>query len=210
MAARKKPAPKASRRTPRRTPKKAAPVPQAPPPPDWAPAFLAALAATGNVSDAARQSGVGRRTAYDRRDAEPDFKAAWADALDAACDALELEARRRALQGVTRPVFGSGGAGVGTVQVGEVQEYSDTLMIFLLKAHRPERFNPPRDVKHSGDPANPVRHHHDGPLTDRIAHLEDAFLGAAAREEEGALPGDGAGEPVGARRDQGGAVPQAG
>ena len=47
---------------------------------------------------------------------------------------LEDEARRRALQGVEKPVFREGR------QVGTVTEYSDTLLIFLLKARRPEKF----------------------------------------------------------------------
>ena len=49
-------------------------------------------------------------------------------------DDLELEARRRAVEGTERPVFYQGG------EVGYVREYSDTLLIFLLKAHRPNKF----------------------------------------------------------------------
>ena len=43
------------------------------------------------------------------------------------CDALEAEARRRAVEGVRKPVFYQG------VICGWVGEYSDTLLIFLLK-----------------------------------------------------------------------------
>lgn len=101
---------------------------------DWASSFLAALAATGNVSGSARSAGVGRRTAYDRRAADESFAAAWGEAMETACDALEAEARRRAHDGVRKPVYQGG------KKVGEIREYSDTLLIFLLKGRRREVF----------------------------------------------------------------------
>jgi hypothetical protein len=69
-----------------------------------------------------------------RRAADEAFARAWEDALEQGTDSLEDEARRRALQGVEKPVFREGR------QVGTVTEYSDTLLIFLLKARRPEKF----------------------------------------------------------------------
>lgn len=80
---------------------------------EWRPAFLQALRNSGNVRAACQAAGIDRKTAYQHRDKYPDFAAAWQDALDEAIDALEAVARKRAL------------------------ETSDTLMIFLLKAHRP-------------------------------------------------------------------------
>jgi hypothetical protein len=72
---------------------------------------------------------------------------------------------------------------------------------------------PPRTVKneHSGPKGGsiPMKHDH-GTLCDRIEQFTDAFLGAAAREEKGAVPGDGAGEPVDPGADQGRPVPQTG
>ena len=49
-------------------------------------------------------------------------------------DAFQEEAHRRAVQGIEKPVY-QGGRLVGTVR-----EYSDTLLIFLLKGLRPERY----------------------------------------------------------------------
>ena len=49
-------------------------------------------------------------------------------------DMLEDEAVRRAKDGVERPVYQGGKL------VGHVQEYSDTLLIFLLKGARPEKY----------------------------------------------------------------------
>ena len=107
--------------------------------------FLAVLAQTGNVSAAAAKAGVSRQYAYERRAADPELRAAWDEAIDVATDALEKEARRRALEGCERPVFYQGH------ECGRIREYSDTLMIFLLKAHRPAKFRENVDVNHSGD-----------------------------------------------------------
>jgi len=81
--------------------------------PDWAPRFLEVFRATCNVRLSADAAGIDRDTAYWRRQRDPTFAARWAQAEQDAIDVLEAEARRRALS------------------------VSDTLLIFLLKAHRP-------------------------------------------------------------------------
>ena len=109
-------------------------------------AFLDELEMSGNVSRAARLIDVSRRSLYDRRAADSEFARAWQDALDAAMDALEEEARRRALEGNEEPVFYQG------KPVGRVRKYSDPLLMFLLRAHRPARF----DERHSEAGSRPV------------------------------------------------------
>lgn len=79
----------------------------------WVPAFLRSLAEDSNVSGACRAAGIERSTAYDERHANPVFAAEWEYALELGTGAMEDEARRRALNG------------------------SDTLLIFMLKAHKP-------------------------------------------------------------------------
>ncbi len=101
---------------------------------NWRATFLEILSETSNVTAAALAAGVDKKTAYNHRRDDPDFAEAWEDALDDATDALEAEARRRALRGVEEPVY-QGGKKVGTIR-----KYSDTLLIFLLKGHRPERY----------------------------------------------------------------------
>ncbi len=96
-------------------------------------AFLAALAETGNITAAAQAAGVGRRSHYLWME-DPAYRAKYEEAMDTAVDALEREARRRAIEGVVEPVFYKGKA------VGAVRRYSDTLAIFLLKAARPEKY----------------------------------------------------------------------
>jgi hypothetical protein len=111
--------------------------------------FLVELAQRGNVSAAATIGGMSRDWFYDERAADPDFAAAWDDALETAIDAMELEVRRRAIEGVEKPLIGR----VGKDQDGiitYVREYSDSLAALLLKAHRPEKYRERQQIEHSG------------------------------------------------------------
>ena len=103
-------------------------------PPGWQEAFLGHLRETGNVSAAARAAGTCRSRCYEWRRRDPAFVAAWADALEEAADRLEMEAFRRAVKGVGEDRFFQGSV------VGEVTRYSDSLLMFLLRARRPARF----------------------------------------------------------------------
>lgn len=111
----------------------------------WPGVFLAALESSGNVSAAAREAGVSRQRAYEWRRSDPDFASHWDAAIEVATDALEAEARRRAVEGTEEPVFYQG------TECGRIRRYSDTLMIVLLKAHRPAKFRENAAVEHSGD-----------------------------------------------------------
>jgi hypothetical protein len=62
---------------------------------------------------------------------DEEFAMRWRDAIEEGIDRLEDEAIRRARDGVKRPVFYMGQV------VGHVQEYSDSLLKFLLEAKRP-------------------------------------------------------------------------
>ena len=74
----------------------------------WERKFLTELRRTGNHSAAARVAGIDRTVPYKARQDDPAFAAAYDDALDEACDGLELEARRRAHDGVDVPVIYKG------------------------------------------------------------------------------------------------------
>ncbi len=112
---------------------------------------LAALAETANVLKSSEIAKIARRTAYDWKAADPEFAGEWGKALDIGVDALEDEATRRAVDGVDEPVFYQGEA------VGVVRKYSDTLLIFLLKGRRPEKY---RDR-----PSHAIGVPDDGPVT---------------------------------------------
>lgn len=93
--------------------------------------FLARLAETCNVSEAARTAGISRRAAYDWRDADPDFAADWADAEEIAADLLEKTAWERA-----------------------TTDKSDRMLEILLKAHRPKKYV--EKYLLGSDPDNPL------------------------------------------------------
>lgn len=102
---------------------------------EWKVKFLAALRTSGNVRLACDEAGVDRSWAYKQQKRSLEFAEQWAEALQEAIDRLEAEAWKRARDGVTRhkPIFYRGD------KVGEeiITEYSDTLMVLLLKSHRP-------------------------------------------------------------------------
>lgn len=81
------------------------------------------------MSDALTVSKLARKTAYDHFKADPAFAELWLGALETAGDSLTKEAIRRSVKGVDRPVYQNG------KKVGSVREYSDTLLIFMMKRH---------------------------------------------------------------------------
>lgn len=113
--------------------------------------FLELLADGCTVTKAARQIGMTRQGLYKARGEDEAFAAAWADAEEQGTDTLEDEAIRRARDGFDKPVFQGG------QQVGVVREHSDTLLIFMLKARRPEKFKDRVANEVSGPGGGPVR-----------------------------------------------------
>jgi len=96
---------------------------------------------------------VGRTTVHEWRDQDPAFAAAWDDAIDEATDALEAEARRRAVDGHEEYVISMGQI-VRDPETGKPlkqKKYSDALTTLLLKAHRPEKFRERYDVQQTGN-----------------------------------------------------------
>lgn len=120
-------------RTPR-TPKK---------PRDWKPAWLAAFEREGMVSAACKTAKVGRSTVYDAR-SDPDFAKAWDDIEASTTDRMESESLRRGMDGFDKAVYHQGQV------VGKERQYSDTLLIFMLKARKPETYRENVKVEHAG------------------------------------------------------------
>lgn len=111
--------------------------------------FIKHLAASGNVTEAARNVGIHRRTTYAWKQDDEDFAAEWAAAELDAADVLLNAARNRAVDGVPEPVFYEGEV------CGHKQRYSDSLMALLLKAHHPA-FKEEKTVVLVGEADNPV------------------------------------------------------
>jgi len=102
--------------------------------------FLTSLAETGNVTAAVATAGTSRTRVYELRKADPGFAARWEEAEEIAVDALEAEARRRAIEGVQEPLVSAGKlVRDDDGQPMAVRRYSDNVLLALLKAHRPPR-----------------------------------------------------------------------
>ncbi len=130
-------------------------------------AMLAAYAEVGTVVRAAEIAGIDRSTHYAWMGSDPAYAEAFAAAGEQAVERLEQEARRRAVEGTEKPVY-QGGKLVGTIR-----EYSDTLLIFLLKGALPEKYR----ERVSAD----VRGELD--VTNRFAEMSDTELDKFARGE---------------------------
>jgi hypothetical protein len=92
--------------------------------------FLETLRATANVTKSAAAINVSRSSIYEHREADEAFASEWDDAVEEATDALETEARRRALDGWDEPVWWQG------MECGVVRKYSDRLLETMLRANR--------------------------------------------------------------------------
>lgn len=111
-------------------------------------AFLEAFATTGIIGAAAEAAGIHRSTHYDWLDTDPDYATEFHHAELAAAEALETEARRRAVDGVDEPVFYEGQV------VGTKRRYSDTLLIFMMKGAMPHKYR--ERFEHSGPDGGPI------------------------------------------------------
>lgn len=89
--------------------------------------LLKQLSLGKSVAAACRSERIPRRNYYEWRTADPAFAAAADEAIEQGTDFLEDKARDRAVK------------------------ESDTLLIFLLKARRPEKYREKQTFTHEGD-----------------------------------------------------------
>lgn len=129
-------------------------------------AFLKAYRLVGIIGPAAEATGIARQTHYKWLETDPEYKAEFKTAHNDAMDSLEEEARRRAQAGVQRLKFHEGNLILipdpqgrkdpadpsRPLMVPYVEhQYSDTLLIFLLKAGRPKKFRDNVKVEQTGN-----------------------------------------------------------
>jgi hypothetical protein len=114
--------------------------------------FFATLAKGETVEKALRASGYKRVAVYEWRSADEEFRRRWEEAVDQAVELMEAEADRRTLEGAVKPVMYQG------EKVGEVREYSYTLLIFRLKALRPSVYRENIRQEITGAGGGPIRH----------------------------------------------------
>ena len=101
---------------------------------EWHERFLALFAISLNVGLSAQGAGVDRRQVYRERERNAEFAALMDDAKQAAIERLEAAAYKRA------------------------ETQSDTLTIFLLKAHKPEIYRENIQQQHTGGLEIVVKH----------------------------------------------------
>jgi len=124
-------------------------------PKEWNPsprirAFLAAYRLTCSITKAAKAAGVRREAHYRLMERSPDYKVAFNEATVIAADALEDEALRRGREGLLKPKFYHGELVMVPKNPADPEckvfvpylerEYSDQLLITVLKAKKPEQY----------------------------------------------------------------------
>lgn len=100
---------------------------------EWHPAFLASLAAGANVTQACRAAGISRKQAYVQKRLDAGFSEQWEEALEGAISMLEQIGWERALR------------------------KSDALLMFFLRAHRPEKYQATARLEHTGPGGGPIQ-----------------------------------------------------
>lgn len=111
-------------------------------------AFLEHLRHNANVRAACREIGHPRWTMYQLRHRDPEFAAAWDEAIEDAIDGLEEEAWRRATEGYLEPVFQGG------EKVGDRRKFSDRMLELLLTGNRKSKYSTRHE--HTGEDGSPL------------------------------------------------------
>lgn len=148
----------------------------------WKQPFLEAISRGLCVREACRIAGITPGPVYHQRNTDEEFQKEWDRVADLGTELLEQEAQRRAFHGTEKPVFYKG------EQCGVIQEYSDTLLMFVLRGRKPEMY---RDKDRSGDTNVNVN----------VSAQANAMAASAIREmiADGTIPrlieGGGCGEP---------------
>jgi len=107
-------------------------------------AFLKALEITGSIAQSAAAARVNRNRHRGWLKESAVFSEAYDEAREVWADSLEAEAVRRAVEGTFDPIVQNGKQVIGPDGKPMFRNNrSDYLLGLLLKAHRPERYNPP-------------------------------------------------------------------
>lgn len=123
-------------------------------------AFLLAFSRCGNITTAAKIADVDRTVHYTWLKNDSDYGPLFRLAAEEADEYLEEEARRRAVEGVRRLRF-QGGVALRDPVTGQPyyeHEYSDTLLIFLMKGRMPDKYKDNHNLHVKGG----LNHQHGG------------------------------------------------
>lgn len=112
--------------------------------------FLDRLEAGDTIGVASDAADVSYVSVYEWRKTDSVFAEAWEAAVEKGIDKFEQEVRRRAFEGVEKPVFQGG------LEVGRVREFSDTLAVLTMKGRRKKVYAD--RVEQTGPEGGPVQH----------------------------------------------------
>jgi hypothetical protein len=112
--------------------------------------FLGHIENHANIGFACEATGIGRTTFYEKKANDPEFAKAYQEAMENALDKLEKAAWERAVDGVVERTITRDGTTI------ENRKYSDGLLTFLLKAHRPQKFKDRTTHEHTGPDGQPL------------------------------------------------------
>ena len=98
---------------------------------------------------AAKAAKIDRASHYYWLREDADYAKRFEQAKEQIAQQLEDEAIRRAYEGVEKPITVAGEREV-------IREYSDTLLIFLLKGARPEKYRERASFEHTGKDGKPL------------------------------------------------------
>lgn len=134
--------------------------------------FLEVFARCGNIKESCDIANIGRHTHYDWLE-DPEYRKAFEDAKEDACDVLAEEVRRRGQHGYEELQYRRDAEGNTVGEVLVTRKYDSTLLMFLLKSRKPEvyRDNVKSDVSFTGSMA--VSH---DPDLDKLTHEQLQLL----------------------------------
>lgn len=144
----------------------------------WKKPFLKALARTGNISESCWEARINYVVYVRAKKQDPKFARRCRIALIKANDVLHKEAWRRAVHGVPKAVYHNG------KKCGKIREFSDTLLIFLMKGENPKKYRENYSITHKGKIKGKVQHNHGLDLSqfssEELVKLETAARGGAS------------------------------
>lgn len=129
---------------------------------DWQAPFLEAFALHGTIVLAARRAQVHRHTVENERKRDPEFAAAYEDALLDARESADAQLRHRGMAGtpVTKTVSKektmADGSVVRTSETFDTTYVSTAALIAWLRAHWPEKYRDIR-IEQTGKDGGPVQ-----------------------------------------------------
>lgn len=161
--------------------------------------FLEALAINGNVTKSCEIIGWTRVMPYWWRKRDPEFAQAFDMARAISNQMLVDEAMRRAREGVERIRFDKRGDPLKDPRTGDhyvEHQYSDTLLIFLLKTLMPEQFGD--RLTHQGPGGGPIAV--EGKV--EVEHVDDWYPKPRAQDPTAEAGGKATTDSAESRQDQ--------